>query len=239
MGKTKDDVKKATEISMAEYVQEKRNTASDDHRFTIYSSMNTLCNEIIPGCGYSAADAMSAGIVISKNEPQSKAEIRVLIEKTMNMCFIQRKSQELFTNVAVCDNIYDVLLSNQLFDKHYSNVSIAEETIRNNIGFKRLKYLPYLLWINIYRSDEFVYAFQVPNLRDSCYACGKKHLDFNFAASAISDAEHNGWKLLFQFKTKDTCRLLDCARCQKVKYCSQECQKKHWKIHKKICKKCI
>lgn len=27
-----------------------------------------------------------------------------------------------------------------------------------------------------------------------------------------------------------------CARCKLEKYCSVECQKKHWKLHKKVCK---
>ena len=26
-----------------------------------------------------------------------------------------------------------------------------------------------------------------------------------------------------------------CSRCKSVKYCSKECQKRHWKFHKKVC----
>lgn len=29
--------------------------------------------------------------------------------------------------------------------------------------------------------------------------------------------------------------LLQCARCKERKYCGAECQKKHWKVHKKVC----
>ena len=29
-----------------------------------------------------------------------------------------------------------------------------------------------------------------------------------------------------------------CARCEKEYYCSRECQKEHWKIHKKVCTPC-
>jgi hypothetical protein len=30
-------------------------------------------------------------------------------------------------------------------------------------------------------------------------------------------------------------RFMACSRCQKVQYCSRECQKKAWKFHKKAC----
>lgn len=29
--------------------------------------------------------------------------------------------------------------------------------------------------------------------------------------------------------------LMRCARCYRVEYCSKECQKLHWKVHKRIC----
>jgi hypothetical protein len=29
--------------------------------------------------------------------------------------------------------------------------------------------------------------------------------------------------------------LLCCARCRRIKYCSKECQRAHWKAHKKSC----
>ena len=39
------------------------------------------------------------------------------------------------------------------------------------------------------------------------------------------------------FCNKQLHKLLRCGRCKKVYYCSVQCQKPHWKIHKKICKK--
>ena len=30
-------------------------------------------------------------------------------------------------------------------------------------------------------------------------------------------------------------KLLQCSRCHMVRYCGQECQKRHWKQHKKEC----
>lgn len=35
---------------------------------------------------------------------------------------------------------------------------------------------------------------------------------------------------------QDGTELLQCSRCKDRKYCSSACQKKHWKIHKKLCK---
>src|SRR5690242_6727685 len=34
----------------------------------------------------------------------------------------------------------------------------------------------------------------------------------------------------------DSTALLQCARCKGRKYCSSDCQKKHWSIHKKVCR---
>jgi len=36
-------------------------------------------------------------------------------------------------------------------------------------------------------------------------------------------------------KVVDGDKLKSCSRCFKGKYCSRECQEKHWKIHKKVC----
>jgi hypothetical protein len=50
-------------------------------------------------------------------------------------------------------------------------------------------------------------------------------------------------------KVKNTCRgcqkyleadqRLVCSRCEQARYCSRQCQKAHWKQHKKECKACI
>uniref|UniRef100_A0A6C0HZX2 MYND-type domain-containing protein n=1 Tax=viral metagenome TaxID=1070528 RepID=A0A6C0HZX2_9ZZZZ len=34
-------------------------------------------------------------------------------------------------------------------------------------------------------------------------------------------------------------QLPSCAKCKKIKYCSRDCQKEHWPVHKLICKKSI
>ena len=38
------------------------------------------------------------------------------------------------------------------------------------------------------------------------------------------------------YKKTEHKKLFDCGRCRLVKYCGKECQKKHWKRHKNICK---
>ncbi len=38
-------------------------------------------------------------------------------------------------------------------------------------------------------------------------------------------------------KKETSCgEFMNCSRCKKVAYCGRECQKKHWKVHKRECK---
>jgi hypothetical protein len=34
----------------------------------------------------------------------------------------------------------------------------------------------------------------------------------------------------------DSAKNMQCGACQKVYYCSQDCKRKHWKLHKEKCK---
>jgi radical SAM protein with 4Fe4S-binding SPASM domain len=38
-------------------------------------------------------------------------------------------------------------------------------------------------------------------------------------------------------QVRSTTKLRQCSACKKVYYCSAECQKAHWKVHKADCKK--
>mmetsp|Transcript_16927 Transcript_16927/g.22372 ORF Transcript_16927/g.22372 Transcript_16927/m.22372 type:complete len:572 (-) Transcript_16927:130-1845(-) len=42
-------------------------------------------------------------------------------------------------------------------------------------------------------------------------------------------------KITCSYCSKQLSSILCCARCKKENYCGRKCQKKHWKIHKKVC----
>lgn len=42
-----------------------------------------------------------------------------------------------------------------------------------------------------------------------------------------------------QCRQKEVTKLKYCSRCKKVRYCTEQCQKKDWKTHKKTCRPCV
>ena len=68
----------------------------------------------------------------------------------------------------------------------------------------------------------------------------------NYSASSSTNMKH---QLRKESKNEDTCTICamcgkmvkssvnKCSRCKKVHYCNRDCQKSHWKVHKKECGK--
>ena len=73
---------------------------------------------------------------------------------------------------------------------------------------------------------------------------GRKLAEQLTMANAMEATKHgpNGCGGCGAKEGKDGAELFNCGRCKKTKYCSKECQTKHWNLHKTICKalaKCV
>ena len=81
-----------------------------------------------------------------------------------------------------------------------------------------------------------------PITYDVFEACARKHPPSNFECPGISvqTAQRvvEAMKaLIFCAKCKTACESNKrCSRCKKTAYCSRDCQRDHWKVHKKTCK---
>ena len=60
--------------------------------------------------------------------------------------------------------------------------------------------------------------------------------DFEKLDDKGRDSKTNGCRVCRRDKKGDGSGLLNCARCYHVKYCSRECQRADWKMHKNVCK---
>lgn len=113
----------------------------------------------------------------------------------------------------------------------------------------------------ILNTDKLVKLPTFPNLviEMGCWVCGKYKKDNEWIAvtilKEISDSKHIAKMIccsvscFMEVKSKcaslcencnkyfeDRSRLLKCKTCRSVTYCSKQCQKNHWEIHKKDCK---
>ncbi|KAJ6125524.1 hypothetical protein N7471_012841 [Penicillium samsonianum] len=65
-----------------------------------------------------------------------------------------------------------------------------------------------------------------------------KPIDLSVLSSASDESgqDLNSCQVCGKDKEANGSGLMNCSRCHKAKYCSRECQKAHWKKHKKVCK---
>eukprot|EP00985_Skeletonema_marinoi_P032381 scaffold39118_cov206-Skeletonema_marinoi.AAC.14 len=76
-------------------------------------------------------------------------------------------------------------------------------------------------------------------------ACARKHPPSNFECPGISVLTARRVvaamkALIFCAKCRAACRSNKrCSRCKKTVYCSRDCQRNDWKVHKKTCKEAV
>ena len=87
--------------------------------------------------------------------------------------------------------------------------------------------------------------FFVDDYRRKCGKCGKVERDWAPVRDIVLSAPEHcrqffaseaEWTLaLSQAKNAESVLLKDCGRCKRAWYCSEECQKKDWAVHKLFC----
>lgn len=82
----------------------------------------------------------------------------------------------------------------------------------------------------------------VKDYRLTCASCGKTERDFaqavKVARAAMEQGAKDGAQVVHHLESRlsQSVRLRRCARCQKARYCSAECQKAAWRAgHKSVC----
>ena len=103
----------------------------------------------------------------------------------------------------------------------------AQLKFKSSEGMKRLLEAyprppdPYAQFLNDLNKETagVVHAFSVPG-------CQRRE----------PPAEGEARCVVCRVPASDTVTLMKCGKCKAVKYCSRDCQKTHWKEHRKVCK---
>lgn len=225
MGKTKKENKKE--------VHNTENAISVSVRlFKTPYDFDDSTDDIIPGCSLSNKDFSD----IASRPPQNKILSEAMLKNAGGLSFVltglvRSDKAELFTNVGMTMYIYDIMLSASLYNKCYKTKDLGCETLLKNNGIKKLRYLPYLLWINVYKNYEYKYTIEVPTLRESCIVCGKKQLDFKSVSDYFQKDFQKNENAFFQDKQNENALFQDKQLCaEKREEANKALRRKMWLV---------
>ena len=180
--------------------------------------------EVTPGSVLTYEDYVSLDHWSTSIIPLTRAELKKLKPKPLG------PDEDMFEYYGVDDCMAHLFLGN----RNRLSLGDVESMIKENRGFRRLRHLPLLQFINVYSRHEHSHMLSVAKLRRKCDCCGKTEIMFDHPpVNPAIDA-------LFLKKREAGlgCRLKQCGSCFNALYCSKECQRKDWPQHRLVCNVC-
>ena len=200
-----------------------------------FSADTDFSAELVEGCGITLEELMAHDIVPPKNEAKDYSGVHARPSSS-------RKRTSFLHSPSQYDFCVDILVDTRLFAEHYFCEESCIALLRTDPNFSKLKYFPFLQWINVYENTTFKHSVPVVNIRERCCVCNKMEVDYEGALkmceSVCTSPQFDSLKNFLRAKSASPfqCRLRTCAECKVPWYCSRECQKKHWREHKASCR---